>query len=109
MLKRIPFSFALALCGWACEAKAAGDYHVVLTPSYDSAHRDHLPLDLTPGGDTIKSWDVAEPGGAFYEDVDPADDGLGDSSDVYRLTPLFERELRIQNESGAAIAPVTRE
>jgi hypothetical protein len=32
----------------ACEAAAAGIFHLILTPSFNAAHRDHLHLDIEP-------------------------------------------------------------
>ena len=37
-----------------CELKARGIWNIVLTPNYNSLHRDHFHVDLTAGGDTIK-------------------------------------------------------
>lgn len=37
-----------------CELKAAGVWNIVLTPNYNSAHRNHFHVDLTPGSDFIK-------------------------------------------------------
>jgi hypothetical protein len=33
----------------ACSAATEGIFHVVLTPDYDAAHRDHFHLELVPG------------------------------------------------------------
>jgi len=37
-----------------CELKARGIWNIVLTPNYNSLHRDHFHVDLTAGADTIK-------------------------------------------------------
>jgi hypothetical protein len=37
-----------------CALKAAGTWNIVLTPNYNSAHRDHFHVDLTPGDDFIR-------------------------------------------------------
>jgi hypothetical protein len=36
----------------ACEAADQGLFHVVLTPDYDAAHRDHFHLEIVPGAET---------------------------------------------------------
>jgi len=38
-----------------CEIKEAKVWNIVLTPNYNSAHRDHFHVDLTPGSDFIRS------------------------------------------------------
>jgi hypothetical protein len=44
-----------------CALKAADVWNIVLTPNYNSAHRNHFHVDLTPDADTIKrdapQWD----------------------------------------------------
>ena len=37
-----------------CALKAADVWNIVLTPNYNSAHRNHFHVDLTPDADTIK-------------------------------------------------------
>jgi hypothetical protein len=37
-----------------CELKAANTWNIVLTPNYNSAHRNHFHVDLTPGSDFIE-------------------------------------------------------
>ncbi len=37
-----------------CEIKARGIWNIVLTPNYNSLHRDHFHVDLTAGANTIK-------------------------------------------------------
>lgn len=37
-----------------CELKTAGVWNIVLTPNYNSAHRNHFHVDLTPGADFIE-------------------------------------------------------
>lgn len=37
-----------------CQLKAADVWNIVLTPNYNSAHRNHFHVDLTEGADTIK-------------------------------------------------------
>jgi hypothetical protein len=37
-----------------CEIKTRGIWNIVLTPNYNSLHRDHFHVDLTAGGNTIK-------------------------------------------------------
>lgn len=37
-----------------CRLKAADVWNIVLTPNYNSAHRNHFHVDLTAGADTIK-------------------------------------------------------
>jgi hypothetical protein len=37
-----------------CEIKARGIWNIVLTPNYNSLHRDHFHVDLTDGANTIK-------------------------------------------------------
>ncbi len=37
-----------------CALKAADVWNIVLTPNYNSAHRNHFHVDLTPNADTIK-------------------------------------------------------
>ncbi len=49
----------------ACNLWARGIFHIVLTPNYNSAHRNHFHVDLTVGADFIKRL---LPAG-----VDPAD------------------------------------
>jgi hypothetical protein len=36
-----------------CQQKAEGIWNIVLTPNYNTAHRDHFHVDLTPGGNSI--------------------------------------------------------
>lgn len=38
-----------------CALKAADVWNIVLTPNYNSDHRNHFHVDLTPNADTIKS------------------------------------------------------
>ncbi len=38
-----------------CELKGDGVWNIVLTPNYNAAHRDHFHVDLTEGGDFIRS------------------------------------------------------
>jgi Extensin-like protein C-terminus len=38
-----------------CDLKAANVWNIVLTPNYNSDHRNHFHVDLTPGKDTIRS------------------------------------------------------
>lgn len=50
----------------ACEATSAKIFGVVLTPNYNSAHRNHFHMDVgksgTPGSWTTKSWEpLVEP------------------------------------------------
>ena len=45
-----------------CELKARGIWNIVLTPNYNSLHRDHFHVDLTAGGNTIKAPAPDEPG-----------------------------------------------
>ena len=37
-----------------CELKAANTWNIVLTPNYNSDHRNHFHVDLTPGSDFIE-------------------------------------------------------
>jgi hypothetical protein len=37
-----------------CELKAAGTWNIVLTPNYNSDHRNHFHVDLTPDSDFIE-------------------------------------------------------
>ena len=37
-----------------CELKDAGTWNIVLTPNYNSDHRNHFHVDLTPGSDFIE-------------------------------------------------------
>ena len=48
----------------ACWMFDARVFHIVLTPNYDAAHRNHFHVDLTAGGRTVRA---EVPGG-----VDPA-------------------------------------
>lgn len=50
-----------------CELKARSIWNIVLTPNYNSLHRDHFHVDLTAGGNTIKR--PAAPSGLWNEDV----------------------------------------
>jgi hypothetical protein len=45
-----------------CELKAAGVWNIVLTPNYNSAHRNHFHVDLTPGADYIRSGTAVDTG-----------------------------------------------
>jgi hypothetical protein len=45
-----------------CELKAAGVWNIVLTPNYNSAHRNHFHVDLTPGSDFIGHGPLVDSG-----------------------------------------------
>jgi hypothetical protein len=38
-----------------CSLKAAGTWNIVLTPNYNSDHRDHFHVDMTTGSDYMRS------------------------------------------------------
>ncbi len=57
-----------------CELKQHGIWNIVLTPNYNSAHRNHFHVDLTPGANFIRK-PVA--GGADLAADLAADDELG--------------------------------
>ncbi len=42
------------LHAFACALNTNGTFHIVLTPNYNAAHRDHFHLDLTPGASFIE-------------------------------------------------------
>jgi hypothetical protein len=39
------------LWGWVCESARRGTFHVILTPNYNRAHRNHFHLEITPDAD----------------------------------------------------------
>lgn len=39
-----------------CELKGDDVWNIVLTPNYNSAHRNHFHVDLTAGSDFIRKW-----------------------------------------------------
>jgi hypothetical protein len=54
----------------ACEMHGLGMFNIILTPDYNSAHRNHFHVDLTEGSDYL---------GASALGLDPAVPGLGDT------------------------------
>lgn len=96
--------------GWACDVKAADIFNIILTPNYNTAHRDHFHIDLTPGSDFIKANEGDLAGTPFDTNaVDPFSlEPLGDGVDVHEVLPreVLMRELEIQREMGATIVDV---
>jgi hypothetical protein len=96
--------------GWACDTKAADIFTIMLTPNYNSDHRNHFHIDLTPGSDFIKANEGDLAGTPFSANaVDPFSlEPLGDTADEHEALPreLFLKELEIQREQGATIADV---
>ena len=45
-----------------CELKAAGVWNIVLTPNYNSDHRNHFHVDLTPSADFIEYGPLVDSG-----------------------------------------------
>ena len=45
-----------------CELKGAGLWTIVLTPNYNSDHRNHFHVDLTPGDDFIRNLATVDDG-----------------------------------------------
>jgi hypothetical protein len=96
--------------GWACDVKAADIFNIMLTPNYNTAHRDHFHIDLTPGSDFIKANEGSLAGTPFDPNaVDPFSlEPLGDGVDLHDALPqeVLQRELQIQQEMGATIADI---
>jgi len=94
--------------GWACDVKAADIFNIILTPNYNTAHRDHFHIDLTPGSDFIKANDSNLAGTPFDPNtVDPFSlEPLGDGVDEHDPIPAADlaREFEIQRGMGATIA-----
>lgn len=99
------------LKGWACDAKSAGIFNIILTPNYNDLHRDHFHVDLTTGSDFIKSRDTDTAGTPFATDVvdpfsiEPLGEGFDDHGDEGVPTEALRRELEIQRDLGAVISP----
>lgn len=98
--------------GWACDAKAAGIFNIMLTPNYNDAHRDHFHVDLSPGSDMIRGPNAAPATGTPFDSemvdpfsLEPLGDGVADEHDVVP-TAALRRELDLQLASGAIIANV---
>ncbi len=100
------------LKGWACDANAAGVFNIILTPNYNTAHRNHFHVDLTAGANMIKADEGTAGTGFDANTVDPFSlEPLGDGIetndvDVHDDVPqeLFVRELEIQRAAGAVVA-----
>ena len=45
-----------------CSLKAAGLWHIMLTPNYNAEHRNHVHVDLTPGADSVRSRGAVDVG-----------------------------------------------
>ena len=97
--------------GWACDTKAADIFNIMLTPNYNSAHRDHFHVDLTPGSDFIKAnagnleGTPFDPNSVDPFSLEPLGDGVLDD-DHHDILPreVLLRELEIQRENGAIVA-----
>lgn len=96
--------------GWACDVHAANIFNIILTPNYNAAHRDHFHIDLTVGGDTIKSSTGDDFAGTGFDpntvdpfSLEPLGDDVEEPHDQLPV-PVLLRELEIQRELGAVVA-----